>query len=85
MFERPKIKQSRCRKCRQMCDSAILTADLSKVICYGCLVRPQEGRERLKGLQELAEIERQLDAEGILIGSAGLTVKEDDNSTGESQ
>ena len=33
----PNIAKSPCRRCGEMCDSAILTGDLSKVICHGCL------------------------------------------------
>ena len=78
MFKTPQMKQVQCKKCGKMCEPAILTGDLSKAICAGCLQRPQEGRRMLRGLQKLAEIERHLAAEGVLIGSVGLSIEDND-------
>lgn len=82
----PNVAQSPCRVCRKMCDSAILTGDLRKVICYSCLNRPlmsdEHSKQQLKGLQKLADIVRELDKQGVLVGAVGLTIedREDDNS-----
>ena len=79
-------EQSPCRVCGEMCESAIVTGDRQEVICFSCHTRPripdERSRRLLKGLQKLAKLERELDKQGVLVGSVGLTIEdgEDNNS-----
>ena len=54
-MQRSEINLEECRKCGEICESALITGDRRKVICLSCLEAPEERteRERMLAAREL--------------------------------
>lgn len=82
-FTGPELAHIRCKACGYTTKPAAF-AGPGKDMCGGCWDARHEGpseysKQRLKGLQQLEEIVHALDDEGILVGTAGLSIKENDD------